>query len=882
MKVGLLDCAAGRGQRAIGWARRAVLLIVLVLCLWIAPVAAYHPFLHLTQQDGEWLRIPERFDLREAPAGAVPVVVSRPAGIAWHADDNWEALVSQIKLAATVWSEVSTSSLRLGYAGEVAVQADSSAPHIQIVFDDLPPGVIAMAGPVSMDTQRIDEHGRFVPITKSLVIHNADLTQRPTHGEAFFRTLVHELGHAVGLQHTFTGSAMATGITRSTTKAAPLAADDAAGVSWLYPSKFFARETGTIRGRITVDREPLHFASVVALSASGTAVSAITLPDGSYEIKGVPAGYYYLYAQMIPPSSDPSMGPGQIILPVDERGRSFQPGPSFGTRFYPNGKTWSDAFLLDVQPGTALREMNIDVPSRAPSRFHGITTYSFLGQTVNQPAVLNSNDPDRFLVAYGPNLTDAPEGLEGLEVEALGAFVWERNVFPYPFAEEFLQVGMQLSPFSFSGPKAMLFRRQDDIHVQPAAFHLVSQAPPRLHEMLPEEVATGSQLRVRGEELGVVSQYVADGLRLPLRAQASERSDGLDAIEDTNAEVSLRQPYTGDGRMVPVVALARDRQSSLFASPETPRAPTMQAPHGGVRLIPDSLPAGAHAAIVVESDQPLFSGESLWVDFGSPSLVVTGAWKESDYRLTLNVAVSTGASAGNYVLRLHNDLALREPGAALFVRGAEPGRLAARGSLRDVETESNWVRAGATTELLLAGLDDGSEVDVEIAGRWVAARRVHPEVWHFEIPGEIPPSVVTWRVRAGGNESLPLATEIYGEPARIVTASVSARADRISEGQAVSARFRAEVKLPEGVPPNGNGALRVRVNGRMVSGVQIAHSDETGGLLSVSFSARVPWDEAVRSEIYLQAEWSSRPSPIFPLRLDLGQTVSTAAVISPE
>ncbi|MEJ7605393.1 MAG: matrixin family metalloprotease [Bryobacteraceae bacterium] len=54
----------------------------------------------------------------------------------------------------------------------------------------------------------------------------------PSYSESFYGTLVHEVGHAIGLQHTFTSGAMSTN-TRATTKAKPITQDDIAAVSLL-------------------------------------------------------------------------------------------------------------------------------------------------------------------------------------------------------------------------------------------------------------------------------------------------------------------------------------------------------------------------------------------------------------------------------------------------------------------------------------------------------------------------------------------------------------------------------------------------------------------------------------------------------------------------
>src|SRR6202008_3732867 len=96
----------------------------------------------------------------------------------------------------------------------------------------------------------------FIPVVRSTVHLNRNLTivpqlsTGPSYNETFFMTVVHEMGHALGLQHTFTSSTMSTATTRATSLSRPLDDDDIAGLSVLYPNAAFS-QFGSIAGKIT-------------------------------------------------------------------------------------------------------------------------------------------------------------------------------------------------------------------------------------------------------------------------------------------------------------------------------------------------------------------------------------------------------------------------------------------------------------------------------------------------------------------------------------------------------------------------------------------------------------------------------------------------------
>jgi len=308
--------------------RIGILSLLLALSL-ATPAAAYYHYVHFLGTNS-YTPIFEKFDLTALLENTVSVHVS-DAAPQTSGNDSFASVLSQVKQAAAVWNSVSASSLRVAFGGiEAQNQPPGNTPGIEVEFAQLPPGILAEAAPtVAVDPVVTEQGDTFFPISGSIVFLNSETSvpPGPSYAETYFTTSVHELGHALGLQHTFTSSAMSQAVVRNTTRTYPLGPDDVAALALLYGPYGWTNAYGSISGQVTVNNTGVALASVVALPAVGLPVSTLTNPDGTYEIDGLPPGQYLLYVHPLPPDAD-------VTLPADVNGNAIAASPPFGTVFY--------------------------------------------------------------------------------------------------------------------------------------------------------------------------------------------------------------------------------------------------------------------------------------------------------------------------------------------------------------------------------------------------------------------------------------------------------------------------------------------------------------------------------------------------------------------
>lgn len=133
----------------------------------------------------------------------------------------------------------------------------------------------------------------------------ADTANRGTFVEAI---LLHEIGHFVGLEHSPVGGASLFVRTLSgLSAAAGLAGDEITAARFLYPDPGFFAGLGAVRGRITLNGDPVLGAMVFAENAAGNTVAGtVTRAGGQYFLQALAPGSYSIRVSPLDPAGTPA------------------------------------------------------------------------------------------------------------------------------------------------------------------------------------------------------------------------------------------------------------------------------------------------------------------------------------------------------------------------------------------------------------------------------------------------------------------------------------------------------------------------------------------------------------------------------------------------
>jgi uncharacterized protein (TIGR03437 family) len=848
------------------WSRRFRLLTVAAAVLLLTvPSNAYYHYVHYLTGSAPFIPVPEAFDLTALPDKTVTFFVSDTGLASYGPNDSFASVLSEVKNAAAVWNSVASSDLRVAFGGLETYNPNqiSATPGGDVVFEELAPGVLGLGAPTvaAAATVQTGQNGQFFPISRGLVIltnttaPNAGYGPGPSYQEEFYTTAVHEFGHALGLQHTWTAAAMSQDVIRNTSRARPIDADDIAAISELYGTVGWAANTGSISGYVTANGQPWTMASVVAIPPQGPAVSALTNPDGSYTINGLTPGQYLLYAHPLPQDAVQQTTNVGLALPVGATGLPYVPTTGyFQTVFYPGTTDVTQAATFNVVAGQALTGENFAVKPRSSIPIYDVLTYAWLDPgtrtyTYTRNAIWStpayaSTGQSIFEFAIIPNSTNITPKPATVTLLGIGAGTFTPYLVPATLdlpATTYMELYFQNPGGVTPGPRhlAMTFSTSEgpDLFVVPDAITIVQNGPPAITSLT--QNGDGS-VTVAAAGLTPDSRIFFDGLQAAVTTPFA-------ATDATDGAITVMPPQGASGQNATVTVFTADNQNSMLvqsANPVTFPYPVANAPQINT-INPPALPAGFNvdgtsAMVDIASANTNFVAGQVTVGFGTSDIAVRRVWVLSPTHLVADVVVANNASIGAWPVNVISGFQVAEQPAAFQVQPPNT----------NLPTPALPVFNAVSYATVLHDADYGSifgsnlamtPTSAQVLLNGVAAPVLYasPTQINFQIPAGFPVGPATLQVSNGSANAYPVYLQIDSSPAVIdvpppasSTASNGSNAavETVTPGQVVS------VQVTNVDPGIVNAPNRVAVT---LSGVPMAVQSVTavgGGVFQIQFA----------------------------------------------
>jgi hypothetical protein len=686
--------------------------------------SGYYHFVYFASRSAPFNPVNLHFDLTNS--NTIYYFISDQGPNVFVKGDSFTAVISELQLAAQSWNNVPSSQVKLAYGGLESASTQQSTPGIDVVFtDDIPAGILAQTKLTTYANVSPYINNSFLPILRSQIQLQQNLTitvpQQASFYDSSFTTMTHEFGHSLGLQHTLTSASMSTYVTRSTTKAMPLGADDVAGISLLYPTPGYLATTGSISGQVMVNGSGVNLASVVAISPlTGVAISNLTNPDGTYRIDAIPPGppgnYYLVYVHPLPPAAEGEAGPDAIVLPQDASQIPFPAYTGFVTQFFPGTRDWTQAAQngqVVVTAGSTFSNVNFNVQASAGPVISGLELWGYLNNVVEASPMLPVNG-SYDLVFCAPGTTNGSNQLAAaLNVSVIGGsapasvipnytqFFGSYSGCSYPY----VLTGVWTNAVESTTPVALAFTVSNDLYVLPAAFFVVPSGPPTLTNLIPipgtDQFGNGL-LTVYGSSLSMATQFVFDGTPANVFSANADGSFTLSAPPAPGPYSSSIEALNPDGQT--------SGQANPFGAPQNLYNYNYVNP-ATIQTSVSQVSAGTDTMIQINGNNTNFLSGQTTVGFGSSDIVVKQVFVTSPTSLMLNVSVNQQAppltvanvtvTTGLQTATSSQDLGT---GTGMQIVAANPNQISMHAPITNSLTGLAGVPAGGTANISVTGV----------------------------------------------------------------------------------------------------------------------------------------------------------------------------------
>lgn len=348
--------------------------------------------------------------------------------------------LSLVASAFDAWSKVSTSTLRFSRSSQYLPVDVTSSNYVQTLnslADGVNPVIYDNDGEIIDDLMgnnakdyilgfaSVYTSGNSIVMARTFLNGYFISRQKQTQNDVY-NTLVHEIGHICGLDHSqYSREVAFNDITSDDdvlsvmfpysmgmAERKSLAPDDLAAISSLYPTTYFTNSTGAISGTVKRGSKALPGVNIIARDISdpvnkiySTVTGTYASKSGVYTLKGLPPGDYTILAEAIDSSFTSTSSVGHYA--ENSSGLSFQ--SPVQAEYYNTSDAAQEgrsvASFVTVTKLKTLSGVDINVASQTQPTDEQTMTLLAIDSYTFGGAGVSSTAPKYFLVPAGDEKT---------------------------------------------------------------------------------------------------------------------------------------------------------------------------------------------------------------------------------------------------------------------------------------------------------------------------------------------------------------------------------------------------------------------------------------------------------------------------------------------